>query len=96
MTRVHVDSGLPYTSRKCKTTVKVQAVITWDLKFVDRHRPYYVWHRHIYRSHRHIMCGRSRLSTTVNFEIGRRGIDSSTAQVHVQETKNTKTTKLKL
>ena len=24
-----------YTSRKCKTTVKVQAVATWDLKFID-------------------------------------------------------------
>jgi hypothetical protein len=33
--RQPLDRLPAYTSRKCKTTVKVQAVATWDLKFID-------------------------------------------------------------
>ena len=30
-----LNSLAAYTSRKCRTTVKVQAVATWDLQFID-------------------------------------------------------------
>ncbi len=33
--RQPLDRLPAYTSRKCKTTVKVQAVATWDLQFID-------------------------------------------------------------